>query len=80
MPFNERRLRETYHVQFGVLIFHHAQDAVSEPREVRNTHFVQCAPDVIFNFSPPTGTFFLKAQSELRRSTATNAMHEQQLV
>lgn len=56
MAFDERRLRETYHVQFGVLIFHHAQDAVSMPREVRNTHFVQCA-DVIYNFKSPLEPF-----------------------
>lgn len=41
MPFDEHRLQETYHV----------------PCEARTTHFVQCAPDVIFNFKPPLEPF-----------------------
>lgn len=44
------------------------------------TCLVQCTPDGYFQLQNPSVAFELKAQAELRRSTATNAMHEQPAV
>lgn len=54
---------ETDYVQFCVLIFHHAQGSASEQyvgwRGIWGgcTNFVQCTPDVIFNFKSPVEHF-----------------------
>lgn len=55
--FDATGLFGTHHVQFCVLDFQHYQSSISELCEGHITHFVQCGPNVIFNFKPPQEHF-----------------------